>query len=87
MLDLDVSEIQFDQSEEYLSQPSYAGPTSKHRKQAKVVNRIKISRALETMRKAQIKGSLLKNQNVNKVCEDLMENDREFKAEFGKQHL
>lgn len=39
------------------------------------------------MRKAQIKGSLLKNQNVNKVCEDLWENDREFKAEFGRQYL
>ena len=65
----------------------YAGSTKNSRKPGKEINRIKISKALETMRKAQIKGALINNQHVNRVCEDLMENDREFKAQFGKQHL
>ena len=34
------------------STPSYAAPTENHRKPTKEINRIKISRALETMRKA-----------------------------------
>ena len=48
--------------------PSYAEPTEKVRNNHGEVNRIKISRALETMRKAHIKDSLVKNQNVTEPC-------------------
>ena len=38
-----------------LGQPSYQEPTQAHRKPTKEINRIKISRAIEAMRKAQLK--------------------------------
>lgn len=39
------------------------------------------------MRKAQIKEALLKNLNGYQVCEDLIQNDKEFRVAIGKPHL
>ena len=39
------------------------------------------------MRKAQIKDSLMKNSGVERVCQELLETDRDFSHGVGKQYL
>ena len=46
-----------------------------------------MTRAFESMRKAQILDSLSKKYSLNSVCQYLMESDKDFEQKVGKVHL
>ena len=54
------------------TRPSYAEPTRKDLLPRKELNRQKVAKAIENLRHEQIKQSLVKNQNVQSVCERVL---------------